>query len=59
VHRFDAPLAAGEFREAGGAGAAGVEAGDGVHDFLAGLPAVGVVAVAADADGLPDVRKVD
>jgi hypothetical protein len=59
VHRFNAPLAAGEFREVGGAGAADAEAGDGVDDLLADERAAGVVAVAPDARDLPDVREVD
>jgi hypothetical protein len=59
VHRFDAPLAAGDPGKAGGAGAVRVEAGDGVDDFLADQGAVEVVAVAADPRDALDVREVD
>ena len=50
MDRFDAPLAAGDLREAGGAGPSGVEAGDGVDDFLADELPVG----AGDPDGAAD-----
>lgn len=59
MHRFGAPLAAGQFREVSGACAAGVEAGDGVDDLLADQGPAGVVAVAADPRDLPDVREID
>jgi hypothetical protein len=59
VHRFDAPLAAGDAGEVGGAGPFPVQAGDGVHDFLADQGAVDVVAVAADPGDPGDVREVD
>ena len=59
MHRLDAPLAAGQFREVRGAGLVLVQAGDGVHDFLADQRAAGVVAVAADPRDLPDVREID
>lgn len=59
MHGLDAPLAAGELREVGGIGPVRAETGDGMHDFLADLGAVGVVAVAADPDDLPDVRELD
>jgi hypothetical protein len=57
VDRVDAPLAAGDPREACGAGAVLGQAGDGVHDFLAGQGAVGVVVVPADPGYLAGVRK--
>jgi hypothetical protein len=50
------PLAAGDPGEAGGAGAARVEAGYGVDDFLADQGAVEVVAVAADDPAVAVVR---
>jgi hypothetical protein len=56
VHGLDAPLAAGDPREVGGAGTVRVEAGDGVHDFLADQGAV--VAVAADPRDPGDMREV-
>jgi hypothetical protein len=59
VDRFDAPLAAGDLREAGGAGLSLVEAGDGVDDFLADQLPVAVVAVAADPGDAAEVREVD
>ena len=59
MHRFNAPLAAGEFRQVCCAGLVLAEAGDGVHDLLADQGAAGVVAVAADPRDLPDVREID
>ena len=59
MHRLDAPLAAGQFREVRRAGLVLVQAGDGVHDFLADQRAAGVVAVAADPRDLPGVREID
>jgi hypothetical protein len=58
VHGLDAPLAAGDPREVGGAGTVRIEAGDGVHDFLADQGAVEVVAIAADPRDPGDMREV-
>ena len=59
MNGLDAPLAAGDLREAGGTGLLRAEAGDGMHDFLADQRAVGVVAVTADPSNPADVREVD
>ncbi len=58
VHRFDAPLAAGDPREVCRAGTVFVQAGDGVHDFLADQRAGDVVAVATDPRDAGGVREV-
>jgi hypothetical protein len=58
VHGLDAPLAAGDPGQVSGAGLAGVQAGDGVDDFLGDQGAGGVLAVAADPHDLGGVREV-
>ena len=58
MHRFNAPLAAGDGGEVRRAGLVRVQAGDGVDDFLADGGAGDVVAVAADPRDPGDLREV-